>query len=529
MYSIGWKSAFSGESTKILLILAIAYALFIHGIGDTSLWDPDEPRQAIMAREMMERGDYIHPYLNGKPYLEKPPLYPWMIIAASKIQGKLNEFSSRLPAALSATCLMVIVYFLGRSLVDPVGGLLSALVLATSLQFFHVSREAVMDMTFALFIGLSIFLNYVALRKDGKWLFFFSFLPSTLAILAKGPAGLVIAAGTTFIYLFTEKKLKKFMVPLIAGCLVSAAIASIWFLIAGEAYWKEFIFRQNITRYMHAFDHRQSYFFYFPKLFINFLPWSILLPFSIYHGWKKKLWLPLIWFGFTFMFFETSKSKRAIYLLPLYPALALLCGIYLREKWTWLLDRRPTNLTIRYFAIVLIIVVTAFGLTIYLSSIPSLTPCSGNPWLLPLFVLLITTCFGFLAAVTKNAPIWALSLLLFFFVTVGFSYHEQYLPVMDRISRSPRIITDEVGRFAKDAQVCMVGFNSPGVIFYLGRPVESYYKIRDIKDKDDVELLIVNDKFAAPTRNEFDSQFSPVKKVVYENQGHTLYVRKNGP
>jgi 4-amino-4-deoxy-L-arabinose transferase-like glycosyltransferase len=526
---MGWKRAVSGEFTKILLILAVAYTLFIHGIGDTSLWDPDEPRQAIMAREMMEKGDYIHPYLNGKPYLEKPPLYPWMIIAASKIQGKLNEFSSRLPAALSATCLMMIVYFLGRLLVDPVGGLMSALVLATSLQFFHVSREAVMDMTFALFIGLTIFLNYVALRKDGKWLFFFSFLPSSLAILAKGPAGLVIAAGTTFIYLFTEKKLKKFMVPLVAGCLVSAAIASIWFLMAGEPYWKEFIFRQNITRYVHAFDHRQSYLFYFPKLFINFLPWSILLPFSIYHGWKRKLWLPLIWFGFTFFFFETSKSKRAIYLLGLFPAMALLCGIYLREKWTSLLDRRPTNLISRYFAIALIIVTTACGLATYSSSIPSLTPFRGSPWLRPSLFLLITACFGFLVAVTKNAPIWALSLLLFFFVSVGFFYHEQYLPVMDRISRSPRIITDEVGRFARDAQVSMVGFNSPGVIFYLGRPVESYYKLRDIKDRDDVALLIVNDKFATPITNELNSQFLPVKKVVYENQGHTIYVRKNGP
>ena len=87
---------------RTLLILCLAYVLFIHGLGSTSLWDPDEPRQAIMAREMMARGDYIHPYLNGLPYLEKPPLHPWLIVAAAKLTGKINEFSARIPSAVAA-------------------------------------------------------------------------------------------------------------------------------------------------------------------------------------------------------------------------------------------------------------------------------------------------------------------------------------------------------------------------------------------------------------------------------------------
>jgi 4-amino-4-deoxy-L-arabinose transferase-like glycosyltransferase len=515
------------EPIKILLILAISYALFIHGIGEISLWDPDEPRQAIMAKEMMERGDYIHPYLNGKPYLEKPPLYPWMIVAVSKMQNKLDEFSSRLPAALSATCLVIIVYFLGRLLVDPVGGLLSALALAMNFQFLHASREAVMDMTFALFIGLTIFLNYVALKMDGKWLFFISFLPSSLAILTKGPAGLVIAAGTTFIYLFTEKKFKKFIVPLIAGCLVFAAIASIWFFMAGEAYWKEFILRQNITRYMHAFDHRESYLYYFPKLFINFLPWSVLLPFSIYHAWKKKLWLPLIWFGFTFMFFELSSSKRAIYLLPLYPAAALLCGIYLREKWAWLLEKRPTNPLLRVFVITLVIIAMAVSVTIHFLPNPSLIPFRGNSWLLFMVVLFIATCFGFLVAIIKNSSQWSLCLFFCMLVIVGCTSQKHYLSVTDMTSKSPRIITNKIDRYTKDANVYMFGFDSPGVVFYFGRPIESYYSLEKIRDKHGNMLLIVTDEFAATRMNEFDSQFLYLESVTYERHGYTFYVRKN--
>ena len=104
---------------KIIFILFVSGILFINNIGQIALWDPDEPRQAIMAREMSERSDYIHPYLNGRPYLEKPPLYPWLIIITSKITGELNEFSARLPAAVSAILLVLVTYQLGNMVVNP--------------------------------------------------------------------------------------------------------------------------------------------------------------------------------------------------------------------------------------------------------------------------------------------------------------------------------------------------------------------------------------------------------------------------
>ena len=140
------------------------------------------------------------------------------------------------------------------------------------------------------------------------------------------------------------------MVPLIAGCILSAAIASIWFFIAGDEYVQEFIFRQNVTRYTNAFDHRELLFYYFPKLFFNFLPRSIFLPFALVHAWKRKYWLPFIWFVFTFLFFELSQSKRAVYLLSLYPALALLCGLYLKDTWETLVEKTGTNHVLKTLA-----------------------------------------------------------------------------------------------------------------------------------------------------------------------------------
>ncbi len=110
------------------------------------------------------------------------------------------------------------------------------------------------------------------------------------------------------------------LLPLAAGCLISAAVAAVWFVMAGRAYADEFILHQNIARFATGFDHIQPFWYYFPKLFINFLPWSIVLPFAAWFAYKRKLWLPLIWFVFTFVFFDISKSKRAIYLLSAYPA-----------------------------------------------------------------------------------------------------------------------------------------------------------------------------------------------------------------
>ena len=358
---------------RMFTVIVVAFILFFTSLGAISLWDPDEPRQAIMAREMMDRGDYIHPYLNGVPYLEKPPFYSWMIIVAAKIRGNLDEFSSRAPSAIAAMLLLLVTFFLGRMLAGVQAGFLSALILAVNYQYLSNARESIMDMTFAFFIGLTIFLNYIALTKDRRSLFVLSFIPASLAILTKGPAGLVIPAAVTFIYLIVCRQWKRYLIPIAMGCILSAALASIWFFVAGDEYIREFIFHQNITRYTNAFDHKESLFYYFHKLFFNFLPWSIVLPFALVHAWKKKYWLPFIWFVVTFLFFELSQSKRAIYLLSLYPACALLCGMYLKDNWEMLVEKSGTNLILKLFAILLALMPVAA-----IIALPVFTPLGRN-------------------------------------------------------------------------------------------------------------------------------------------------------
>lgn len=518
----------TGTTTKIAAIILAGALIFIAGLGGIALWDPDEPRQAIMAREMMERGDYIHPHLNGKPYLEKPPLYPWLIVLAAKARGGLDEFSARIPAALSAIGLALVTFCLGALLADKLTGLLGGLIFMTNYQVLSVGRESVMDMTFAFFIGLTILCGFAALRKGRPLLFVLSLLPASLAILSKGPAGLVIPAGTLFLVMAVEGKARRFFIPLALGCLLAAAAASVWFLMAGEAYWREFILRQNITRYTAAFDHRESYLYYFYKIFFNFMPWSFLLPFALYHGCRKKAWLPLLWFFFTFLFFFFSLSKRAIYLLPLYPALALLAAAYLRDRGPALLERKAVRCLILLFASILALLPPAF-----LAAGKALAARSHVVAIVQMhtpFLTLYLVAFGllgaaFFALILKKRPREALAVFFVYLVLGGYAHHAVYFSAMDKGFKSPRLVTDALADIKAGKEIYTYAFMSPGFVYYVHRPVHYLQKrLEEIKhDKHDILIVVEEHPWSKRMRDEIETTFTPVRRVGYEKEHYVIY------
>ncbi|HEY3278455.1 MAG TPA: glycosyltransferase family 39 protein [Syntrophorhabdaceae bacterium] len=515
--------------TKILLLLILSGILFFNNLGATALWDPDEPRQAIMAREMMERHDYIHPYLNGKPYLEKPPFYPWMIIIASKISGSLNEFSSRVPAALSATGLVLATFWAGSVMLSPWGGFLAASILATNYQFLSNARESVMDMTFAFFIGLTIVLAYLAMTKGRRILFILAFLPAALATLTKGPAGLVIPAGVMFVLMLMRKEMKRFFLPLVFGSLLSLAAASIWFFLAGEAYIKEFIFRQNITRYTNAFDHIESFAYYFHKLFFNFMPWALFLPFALYHGVKKKYWMPFIWFAVTFLFFEISSSKRAIYLLSLYPACALLTAFYIRDKWKDLVSGAVTGSLLKVLAFLLTLAPLAAVAAFFIVPNETIGVFKNGPSIIYLYIGLLAAAGAmFLGSLIKKADKPALYSFFTYLAVAGLFYGALYMPVMDAAYKSPRLLTDKLKTRIQEADVYTYGFSSAGIIYYVGKPIQTFFSLKEIKDGKRDILLIIEDGQDQYIRRDLETRFAAVGKARYEREYFTFYVRKDG-
>jgi 4-amino-4-deoxy-L-arabinose transferase-like glycosyltransferase len=513
----------------IFVLLGLSYLLFFYNLGNIALWDPDEPRQAIMAREMMERGDYVHPYLNGEPYLEKPPFHPWMIVAAARLTGRLDDYSARLPSAVAATFIVLILYLFGTLIRDGTAGLLSALMVMTNMQFLSNARESVMDMTFAFLITLAFLTGFAAVKKARPWMMALALLPAGVAVLTKGPVGLLIPFGALALYCFLVKVQRKFLPALVMGAVFSLVLASIWFLAAGEAYWREFLFRQNVLRFVKAFDHRESWLYYFPKMFFNFLPWSLLLPFALYHAWKQKEWLPLAWFGLGFIFFELSQSKRAIYLLPLYPAAAVLCGLYLRDRGNVMMEKKGVPGLLVSAGIILAL------LPIILALVPAqalhvkaLRDVAKAP--LPYFKLLFMalSAAGLIAALAKRRLGLSMSFLIIYLTTAGILYHGYYMPALDKAVKSPHLLSDAVRNVSTHGRVYAYGFNSPGLIYHLGKPVRSVWSLRETgSDKRDILVILEEPVMLGKIAPDLERRYSLLSRVSYERHFFRIYVARD--
>lgn len=191
------------QSTRIqACVLAIlVFFLFWWRLGTLGLIDPDEPFYAMTTREMVQSGDWVTPRLFGEPQFEKPILFYWQTCLSQTLFGD-NEFAARLPGTLAATFLVFLTWGIGRKLLSPTAGFLSAVVLATGSMFVVMSRLMLTDISHTVFITTSMFCLWRAFHDETdrlKWLITLT-VASALSMLTKGPQGLVfvIMAGLSY-------------------------------------------------------------------------------------------------------------------------------------------------------------------------------------------------------------------------------------------------------------------------------------------------------------------------------------------
>lgn len=330
------------NSKKIFLalLLSVGALIFLFNLGGRDLWDPDETRYAVVAREMRESGHWILPQLNGRIYAEKPPLYFWLVNGSVFFLGEDSEFANRLPSALAGLMTILITFLLGDRLFNARVGFLSGLVLATCLLFPQISRWMMLDSLFTLFFLLSLFYfhcGYEDSKKQQRDYMLAGFFIG-LGVLTKGPA-IYLSIAILLCYSFMQKKLEKaWNRDLLYSFIISLAIVSLWLIpacwIGGDAYRDKILFEQNIGRLAGAgrHFHPKSVFFYFIRFPLEFLPWTVFLPAAFFWGLRdekidRKAFLFLfVWFAIVFLFFTLSKGKKDNYILPLYPAAALMVG-----------------------------------------------------------------------------------------------------------------------------------------------------------------------------------------------------------
>lgn len=328
------------RTTAAIVLVCAGLVLFFYKVGDRDLWAPDEDEYAQMSREMIRTGNWIFPTVNGEPWAVKPVLYNWLIAAVSVPWGDVDEFRARIFSSLSALGTFMITFVMGRRLFSPFAGFLAALVLGTNVLFLQYARWSQTYMMSTFFMALAVLLFYRGYQEEDKrrTSYLLMYIPISLGVLIMGPVNLAMPGLVIFIYLVAMKDLKHIkLLRLGWGAIIFLAIAAPWYaLITIEGgYAGDLLVTSNISRFLNASSHSRPLYYYIPGLFWAFAPWSALLPFAIHHAFSHRsaaarghMKLLLSWFLGLLVFFSLADGKRHQYILPVYPALALLVGYW---------------------------------------------------------------------------------------------------------------------------------------------------------------------------------------------------------
>ena len=345
---------------SLLALSLVCYLTYFYHLGDSALWDPDEGRSGVIAKEMVNSGNWVTLTHNGKPYHDKPALYFWLVALGLKILG-LTEFAVRLPSALAASLTVGAVYLWGSMSGGWRRGLWGGIVLVTSLAFTALGRLGKMDMLFSLFFsaGLLYFLWWLhknngshILRKQNEgaaiqsrvWIWpFYVFL--ALASLTKGPVGAFLPLLIVGLALGLRKRWDLLReIHLLRGMVVILLVSGSWYLWAGlrdPEFITTFLWNHNVLRFFtiqQGIDHSEPVYYFLPVLMGGFLPWSLFLPVVLHYLWEKRrdqgheerLFL-VVWFATVLIFFSLSRNKLGTYILPAFPPLALLTGDFFSQ------------------------------------------------------------------------------------------------------------------------------------------------------------------------------------------------------
>ena len=330
---------------QLVLLIGVAGCLFFSFLGLRDIWDIDEGMHAAMAQTMVLSGDWITPYIDGEAFFDKPVLFNWLNAIAFVLFG-FTETAARLPAAITGLGCVILTWQLARKLYGDRVGFLSGLVLATSLEFLILSRVVQYDIPFTFFTTLALwsFANAVIDEKRRRGYFLLFYAGAALAVLTKGPLGLFLPGMVIGVYLLATRQLKLIsQMQIIPGILIFFAIVTPWFVMmerANEGYLNYFIVKQHFGNFLGGEGvmkprHPEPFYYYIPVLLAGVLPWSALLPQSIVRAYKSDRMADhgmslffVIWIISMLAFFSAATSKLSTYMLPLFPAIAILIGRY---------------------------------------------------------------------------------------------------------------------------------------------------------------------------------------------------------
>lgn len=531
------------------LITLFAILLLFANLGGPTLWDRDEPRNAGCAQEMLARGDWVVPTFNGELRTHKPVLLYWLTMASYAGLG-VSEFSARLPSALLGLGTVLLTYFMALRLFGQKTAILAGCVLTTTLMFEVASRAATPDslLIFCVTLALSTYSFFVFQRNESGELELLDhgiptwraavwvYSAMGLAVLAKGPVGLVIPTAIIGMFLLVVRftadrpslnggkwniRLRTaawlpgyfvrtcwMMRPItaIAACLI---VAGPWYVMVGirtdGAWLQGFFLDHNVGRAAQAMEGHSGSLFYYPvALLAGFFPWSIFALPVLFETCRRlgrrepkyeylftACWA-VVWIGI----FTVARTKLPSYITPVYPAIALLVAAYL-IRWS-----RGESLSAAWWPYWSMAALAAIGLTMAVGlpfAASQLIP--DLRWLGIAAVVPLSASIAGILLLRAGRRQWFVAtnvcgaslLMLFGFgvIASGVSNHQQ----------SDDLLTGLHVDVDGDIEVASYGILEPSWVFYLREPIWELGDMDHLADED------AQDKYWSPRRSTTPQRF----------------------
>jgi 4-amino-4-deoxy-L-arabinose transferase-like glycosyltransferase len=483
-------------------ILAAAHLLLtLPNIGAHTLWDMDEGVNAEAGREMLESGNWITPYYNYEIRTAKPALLYWLQAASFWAFG-VTEFAARLPAVICGLGSVWLTYELGRRMFSPSTGLLAGLILGTCVEFCLISHAATPDPPLILFLSAVFYCYWAGSEGGRRWWFVPCGALCGLAVLTKGPIGVAMPGLVIALHLAWNRQLGKLWDrQLLLGALAFVAVAAPWYLMVTldtKGKWLQaFVMKENYDRFQNPADgHRGSPFYHVALLLVLFAPWSTFLIPSLSQAVRtarrtsdaeitdeaSKYRFLIVWFLAYLVFFSLAATKLPNYVLPLYPAIAILTGRWLDQWRAGEVPVRPSLMGAAAAGCVLIGVLVIAALLLMagtvtvpihakaLGSMPALAP---HAWLgvVPIFVGI-----WFWWQVRRGRPTEAI--IAFGVGAVAFLglASARVAGAMDEY-KAPKYFAEQVGlrQTDRDIRIASFGWLRHSMVFYSRREVTRLY------------------------------------------------------
>jgi len=322
------------SAAREALLLAVGcLVLYLAGAGDIPFYTRGEPREGLVVREMLASGEWLVPARPEGELARKPPLYYWAAASAARVLPARPELALRLPSAVLGTVGVLLTWATARSVWGAAAGLPAGLVLATTFEWTRAASSARVDMALAAALSATLAGWTFALARGGRGGTALAALGVALGTLAKGPVALVLPALAAIGLLLARRDVRPLRVAPVLG--TAALVAGAWYALAfareGSALLGV-VARENWLRFIDpegaATGHAHGVGYLVPLGLVGWLPWTPLLPLAYPRERPRSATAVLAasWVVTGVAFFSLAAAKRSVYLLPLYPAVALLIG-----------------------------------------------------------------------------------------------------------------------------------------------------------------------------------------------------------